>query len=64
MPTTQQTQRTPGYAFGELCSALMGVGFILMAIASIQYRETIAPAVERVTNAWSMSGPMDRSWLD
>ena len=61
--TLQRTPRAPGVAFGELCGAMMGVGFILIAIASIQYREMIAPAVERVTNALS-SGALDRNWLD
>jgi hypothetical protein len=61
--TLQGTPRAPGAAFGEICAAMMGVGFILIAIASIQYREMIAPAVERMTNALS-SGALDRTWLD
>lgn len=36
-------------------SSLAGAAFVVMAMASIQYEERIAPSVERVSDGWSMA---------
>ncbi len=33
----------------------LGAAFVVLAMASIQYDEHVAPGVERVSDAWSMA---------
>jgi len=39
----------------KLFRFFVGAAFVVLAAASIQYEEQIAPGVERVSDAWSMA---------
>jgi hypothetical protein len=42
-------------AFDGAFRLFAGAAFVVLAIASIQYDEHIAPSVERVSDGWSMA---------
>jgi hypothetical protein len=52
-PMFDELQRSVRAVLSEPWNALAGVAFICLAMAAIQYDETIAPQVERISDGWS-----------